>query len=61
MAERKTISEVEFERRADRIVQIRLSTDGQYRNAENAEEQAEREQQLTEEVVAELRRKYRTR
>lgn len=43
------MTEAQVEQAVDRAVWRRLATDGLYNNAENAEEQAEREQQITDE------------
>ena len=43
-----------LERRIDRAVWRRLATDRAYQHAENAEQQAEREEAITLEVEAEL-------
>lgn len=52
------MTESEMERRADRIVMQRLDSDRRYRNAENAEEQAERETEIAEQVWQDLTWKY---
>lgn len=51
-----------MERAIDREVQSRLARDHAYRNAENAEEQAERESVIEDQVVAEFEddRRYRS-
>ena len=56
---RPTISEAEYERRADAAVQRALSNDARYRNAANAEEQADAERMIEREVCADLDRNYR--
>jgi hypothetical protein len=50
------MTESEFEAIIDRRVQARLATDSAYRNAENAEEQQEREDEITEQEVMALER-----
>lgn len=52
------ITEAAFERMADRAVWQRLENDPAYRNAENAEQQAEAEERIETEVVAELESRY---
>ena len=44
------MNDVDAERIIDRRVQAKLATDAAYRNAENAEEQAEREDEITRQV-----------
>jgi len=46
------MSEQSRERAIDSQVQARLATDAAYRNAESAEEQAEREREIEQAVVA---------
>lgn len=55
-ARRRTLAtrEAEVERAIDARVQRRLATDRAYLNAENAEEQSEREEQITRQVEREL-------
>lgn len=53
---RPRTAEEAFERRVDRVVQARLATDRAYKHAESAEVQARREQDLTDQVEAEIRR-----
>jgi hypothetical protein len=48
------MTEAEMERLCDALVWRRLATDGPYRNAENAEAQAEREDAITEQAWREL-------
>lgn len=48
----RNLTEAELERVVDRAVQRRLATDSAYRNAENADAQAEREQEITDEELA---------
>lgn len=48
------MDEATYERIADARVQRRLAIDAAYRNAENAEEQAIREDEITEQVCREL-------
>jgi hypothetical protein len=55
---KRIISEADYERMVDRMVWSRLSRDPRYRNAENAEEQAEAEVEIEDEVCAELDAKY---
>lgn len=47
---RRTMTEAEFERMADRLVMRRLQTDSAYNNAEDAESQARREREIEREV-----------
>ncbi len=47
-------TEQNIEQAIDRAVMRRLSTDRAYLNAENAEEQAEREQQITDQEEARI-------
>ena len=47
-------TEAERERMTDAAVMRRLATDPAYLNADNAEEQAEREEQIAREVEADL-------
>jgi hypothetical protein len=54
----RKLTEAEFERALDRMVMRRLATDREYRNAENAEQQAEREEQITRECERRLRSLY---
>ena len=49
MSSLKEISEAKAEQMCDRAVMRRLATDAAYRNAENAEQQAERECAITDE------------
>jgi ribosomal protein L20A (L18A) len=48
------MTEAQMERAADLIVWRRLSTDSTYLNAENAVAQAEREEQISEQVWSDL-------
>lgn len=57
-AERVKITETAFERMADGRVVRRLAVDPRYRNAENSEQQAQAEDAIEREVVAELLDKY---
>lgn len=52
------LTESEREYLLDRMVQRRLETDREYLNAENAEQQAEREEQISAQCAAELERRY---
>lgn len=54
------LSEAEFEKLVDRAVMRRLGTDRAYRNAENAEAQATREQEIEDEEIARLDTIYGT-
>jgi hypothetical protein len=56
---RRAISEAAFELIVDTAVQGRLLGDRRYRNAENAEAQAEAEEAITAEVLAEKHALYR--
>jgi hypothetical protein len=47
-----------MERMADRMVWSRLATDSDYNNAENAEDQSAREDEISEQVWTELTAKY---
>jgi hypothetical protein len=49
--------EAAYEAAIDAIVQRRLATDRRYRNAENAEEQAEAEATIEREVIADAERR----
>jgi hypothetical protein len=49
-----TLTEAQIEKAVDRAVMRRLATDSAYLNAANAEEQADREQEITDEEVARL-------
>jgi hypothetical protein len=53
------ITDAELDRLVDRAVWRRLITDRAYNHAETAEEQAEREQQITDEEFQRLAGKYR--
>jgi FixJ family two-component response regulator len=55
------MTEAQLEAVADAAVMRRLEWDHAYRDAENAEQQAEREQQITDEVVANLEHRYEIR
>lgn len=55
---RPIITEARAERVADRRVARRLSGDRAYQNAEDAETQAQREEEITEAVWAEINREY---
>jgi hypothetical protein len=55
---RRTITEADAEKMADRIIQRRLSTDSGYLHAENAHDQAEREDEIATEVWADLEHDY---
>ena len=59
--ERPEITEAEAERMADARVMQRLATDLQYKHAASPEDQAEREQEIAEDVWAALELKYRIR
>jgi len=48
------MDEATLERMVDAAVQARLATDPAYRNAENAEEQADREREIEDEEIARL-------
>jgi hypothetical protein len=50
------LTDADYERIVDRAVQRRLSTDSAYLNAENGEQQAAREEEITREVEEALRR-----
>jgi hypothetical protein len=52
------ITEARAEAMADRLVWKRLATDSAYRNAENAEAQADREERISEEVWNDLQARY---
>ena len=52
------MTEAQLEAVADVTVQRRLRSDAAYLNAENAEAQAEREQEITDQVVADLKARY---
>lgn len=52
------MTEAELERRADQIVMRRLGTDRRYLDAEDAESQAEREQEIADQVWRDLTWKY---
>jgi hypothetical protein len=52
------LSDADAEAMCDRIVQRRLATDSAYRNAEDAESQATREQDITDEVWADIEARY---
>lgn len=54
ITDRPTITEAEAERIADRIVWQRLATDSAYRNAENAQAQADREDEIAAQVWREI-------
>ena len=56
---RPTVSESVFESMADRETQRRCMRDSRYRNAENAEEQAEAEEAIEAEVLTDLGERYR--
>lgn len=58
MIARRTITEAEAEAMADRRVMARLAHDRGYRHACNAEEQAEAEERIGEEVWRDLRQDY---
>jgi hypothetical protein len=49
------MNDTDREKIIDRRVQARLATDAAYRNAENAEEQAEREDEITRQEEHRLR------
>ena len=51
-----SISDTEYEQLLDRRIQHRLATDGAYRNAENAQQQAERERVIEDEECQRLDR-----
>jgi hypothetical protein len=52
------LSEVEIERMLDLMVQRKLTTDREYRNAESSDHAAAREAEITAECEAELKAKY---
>ncbi len=54
----RIITEAAAERIVDNAVWKRLATDARYRHAQNAEEQAAREDEITAEVWREIERKY---
>ena len=54
----RRMTEAEAEKIADRMVWKRLATDSAYNNAEDAEAQSAREDQVSEAVWAELEEKY---
>lgn len=56
-----TLTEAQAEPIADARVWDRLRTDAAYRNAENAEEQAAREDEIGEQVWRELEERYEIR
>lgn len=53
-----SLTESERERILDQMVQRRLATDRVYRNAENADQQAEREREIEDECERDLNAKY---
>lgn len=53
------MNEQEIERAIDRAVMRRLNTDAAYLYAENAEAQAEREQEITDEEYERITKKHR--
>lgn len=52
------MTEAEFERLVDAAVMRRLDTDRAYNNAENAEAQAAREQEITDEEVRRIEARH---
>jgi len=58
---RRVITESEFERIADNRVMIQLSRDPRYRNAENAEDQAQAESDIEAEIVASMENEFKVR
>lgn len=56
---RQYISEVEAERIIDRRVMHRLAIDHAYKNAEDAESQAAREEEITALVMTDVARKFK--
>jgi hypothetical protein len=58
MSVRTTISEATAERVADRMVWRRLATDDAYRDAEDAQMQSAREDEIGAEVWREIEEKY---
>jgi hypothetical protein len=58
MKRRTPITEAEYEALVDHLVQKRLSTDSDYRNAEDANSQSEREAEVTAEVEWDLIAKF---
>jgi len=55
---RRHVSEAEAEKMCDRILWRRLETDPTYQNAEDAESQKAREDELTTAIWAELEARY---
>jgi hypothetical protein len=56
--ETNTMTEAQMEQAADRMVWHRLATDSAYKYAEDAESQAHRENEITEQVWHELVAKH---
>jgi hypothetical protein len=56
--EKRHISEAAYERMVDAIVRGRLTVDRAYLNAANADEQAQREDEIEEQTIRELEADY---
>jgi hypothetical protein len=55
---KQPITEADYERITDARVLERIRTDPRYKHAENAEDQAEAEEAIMDEVAATMRRDY---